>query len=465
MRARWMPLPVLSLVVACGGPPADAIAYAPDAVLAVDDAVELLDAQPQLPASRGVVKALADLWLDYTLLAHAAADDSTLSQVDVARLMEQRLDQDLILSLRQSVIQVDTVLEDEELRFLYQQQQPGAEVTARHILLTFDQTRPAARDSAQALARDLRARLLGGQDFAQLAQQYSGDPATAAQGGDLGTFTRERMVPAFGDAAFELEPGEISQPVETQFGIHLIRVDNKQLRDFAEVRDGFRNAVLNRRVTVAESTYVAGLESRAGSTIAEGAYDVMRKIGADPGTRLNGRAAAKPLVEFEGGIYTVGEFRTFMQNQSPAYRTQVEQATDEQLEVALLGLTRGKLLVQEARAQGLEPDPARLDSLTADTREEIVDAARRLGVLGASAPADPQPVIRSALAGMLAGTQDVIPMGAVGYALRDLYDGGVVTEGVTEATVVLEAKRTQADVAPPALPQLPADSSATPPTP
>lgn len=439
-------------VAACGGPPAGSIAYTDDASLSVDDAVTLLDAQPQLPANRGVVRALADLWLDYTLLARAAREDSTLAQLDVERLMAQRLDQDLILALRGQVIQVDTILEDEELRFLYQQDQPGAQVSARHILLPFDQRRAEARDSAVALARELRSRLIGGADFASLAREFSGDPATASQGGNLGSFTRERMVPEFGDAAFALEPGEISQPVVTQFGVHLIRVDSKELRDFSEVRDAYRNVVINRRVSVAESTYVSGIEARAEPVVTDGAYDVMRKLGDDPGTPLGARAAAKPLVEYATGVYTVGEFRTFIQNQSPAYRTQVAEATDEQLQVALLGLTRGKLLVEEARAQGLAPEMARLDSLTLDTRAEIVDAARRLGVLGAAAPDDPQPIIRTALGEMLSGARDVIPMGAVGFALRDLYDGAVVVDGVTEATVNLEARRTQADVAPPAFP-------------
>ena len=97
------------------------------------------------------------------------------------------------------------------------------DIEARHILI-----RPAADgslDSARAVIEDLAARVEAGEDFAELAREYSADTGSGAQGGDLGSFGRGRMVPPFEQAAFELENvGDLSGPVETRFGVHLIQL-------------------------------------------------------------------------------------------------------------------------------------------------------------------------------------------------------------------------------------------------
>ena len=102
-----------------------------------------------------------------------------------------------------------------------------AEVKARHILLSVDEDAPAAeveRVKAEA-ERILQEAKKKGADFAELAQKHSQDPA-AANGGDLGYFTRDRMVPSFADAAFALKAGEISELVRTPYGFHIIKVED-----------------------------------------------------------------------------------------------------------------------------------------------------------------------------------------------------------------------------------------------
>lgn len=464
--AATVPLTVLAvalvLVSGCAGDSSNRLmASAEGAELTIDDAVELLENQPQLPANRQVIRALAELWVDYSLLATATAGDSTLASLDVDAHIQQRIDQEMIRALREAVIQVDTVIDDQQLRYLYEEDQPGATVRARHILLLFDQTDQASREASLAQATELRARLVAGADFAELAREYSKDPGTAEQGGDLGVFTRERMLPAFSDAAFALEPGEISQPVETMFGIHLIRVDAREMPAFEDLKDSFRNAVKNDRIARAESTYVADIETPASPQIAPGAYEIARTIGDNPGAALPRRAVSKAMVEYEGGSYTVGEFRTFMQNQSPAYRTQVADATDPELETALRGLTRGKLLVERAHAEGLAPDPATVDSMRTATRSEIADAARRLGVLGEAEGAAVQTTIRAALIEMLKGERDVIALGQIGFALADQYSSQINDDAVGEASRLIEEARAQVPVAPPSL-SSPSDSSPQP---
>lgn len=89
---------------------------------------------------------------------------------------------------------------------------------------------------ALAKAQEVRKRLLAGEDFATVAKSESDDATTASKGGDLGLFQHGRMVPAFDKVAFSLPVGEVSEPVKTAFGYHLIKVEQKELKTFEEMR-------------------------------------------------------------------------------------------------------------------------------------------------------------------------------------------------------------------------------------
>ena len=95
--------------------------------------------------------------------------------------------------------------------------QSAPQVHAAHILFPTEEDAEAAR----------RRIVEGGEDFGTIARELSTDQATAANGGELGWFAREEMVPPFADAAFSLEPGQISEPVQTEFGWHLIKVEER----------------------------------------------------------------------------------------------------------------------------------------------------------------------------------------------------------------------------------------------
>jgi peptidyl-prolyl cis-trans isomerase C len=108
------------------------------------------------------------------------------------------------------------------------------EVRARHILLETE-------DQAKAVLADLKK----GADFAEVAKQKSKDPA-AADGGDLGYFTKDQMVPEFADAAFKLDKGKISDPVKTAFGWHIIKVEDKRKKpvpSYDQVKDQLAGVV------------------------------------------------------------------------------------------------------------------------------------------------------------------------------------------------------------------------------
>ena len=142
-------------------------------------------------------------------------------------------------------IDADQAADEEELRRRYEEEierfrQPEQR-GARHILITLEADADE-RAAAEAKARigEIRDRVLAVEDFAELARELSEDPGSAAQGGDLGLFGQGLMDPAFEQAAFELGEGEISDPVRSQFGYHLIEVTEVQpgsLKPFEEVRE------------------------------------------------------------------------------------------------------------------------------------------------------------------------------------------------------------------------------------
>jgi len=114
-------------------------------------------------------------------------------------------------------------------------------VHARHILVKAGESATEeAKQEARQRAEELLERARAGEDFAALATEHSEDPGSAARGGDLGFFGRGAMVPAFEESAFALEPGTISDLVESRFGFHIIKVEarhEESVQDLDEVRD------------------------------------------------------------------------------------------------------------------------------------------------------------------------------------------------------------------------------------
>jgi peptidyl-prolyl cis-trans isomerase D len=135
-------------------------------------------------------------------------------------------------------------IKPEDVASFYQQNQrryaTSEERSAAHILLRLDpKASDAERAAARARAQELLDQVGGGADFAELARTRSEDPGSATQGGDLGFFTRDLMVKPFADASFEMKVGETRGPIETEFGLHLIRltgIREARVRPVEEVR-------------------------------------------------------------------------------------------------------------------------------------------------------------------------------------------------------------------------------------
>ena len=145
-------------------------------------------------------------------------------------------------------------LTDDAMKKVYEdatkQMSTEQEVHARHILVETE-------DQAKEVVEELKK----GADFAELAKKKSKDPG-ASDGGDLGFFTKDQMVPEFSAVAFTLEPGKISDPVKSQFGWHVIKVEEKRNRQppsFDQVKPQIEAYVVRK----AQADYVAKLRTAA----------------------------------------------------------------------------------------------------------------------------------------------------------------------------------------------------------
>ena len=182
---------------------------------------------------------LINYLVDVIVLSQAAETQKLGDRPDVKRRLAFDHNRLLMESLLQDAGK--SALSDEAERKVYdeavKQVKNEEEVHARHILIPTE-------DEAKAILAQLK----GGADFATLAKEKSKDPG-AAEGGDLGYFTKEQMVPEFAEVAFKLGKGELSDPVKTQFGWHIIKVEDKRIRPtptFEQVKPQIENYVAHR---------------------------------------------------------------------------------------------------------------------------------------------------------------------------------------------------------------------------
>ena len=186
-------------------------------------------------------RALAEYLIDNELFAKAAEEAKIAATPEYEQQMRY-LKRRVLRELYFDKTLKGKIGEDEAKKIYTEkiaQLKPEEEIEARHILV-----------DSEEKAKELHAKIVAGADFAQLAKENSTDTGSKDQGGVLGYFGHGQMVPEFEAAAFKLEKGQVSEPVHTNFGWHIIKVDDRRKKEppsFAAVKDTILNSLVVRK--------------------------------------------------------------------------------------------------------------------------------------------------------------------------------------------------------------------------
>jgi peptidyl-prolyl cis-trans isomerase C len=194
---------------------------------------------------------LLDFLIDGELVAQKALAEKADQTPEFAKKLAYYREKLLMETVLEQVAK--TAATDAAIKATYDEaakaQKPETEIHAQHILV-------ATEDEAKTVWK----RLKGGEEFATLAKELSKD--TGSEGGDLGWFTKDRMVPEFADAAFKLEVGQVSDPVKSPFGWHIIEILDKRQKTFPPF-DQVKDQVTRYVVQKAQAALVADLRKTA----------------------------------------------------------------------------------------------------------------------------------------------------------------------------------------------------------
>lgn len=205
--------------------------------------IEALPQQFQTQA-RSNKRAFVEQLIQLKMLA-AEADKQKLDQQDKVKNQLSFSRVSILANAMFHTMEENLKIDDAAIEKYYNDHKGEYEVVKAHHILVHTKGAPGAPppsgrpelgdDEALARAQELRKRVVGGEDFLAVARTDS-DDSSASQGGDLGEFGRGMMVPPFEQAAFGAKVGEISEPVRSPFGFHIIRVDSHITKPLAEVR-------------------------------------------------------------------------------------------------------------------------------------------------------------------------------------------------------------------------------------
>ena len=197
---------------------------------------------------------LLDQLISFELI-HKYAEDEKLSETEEYKSQLEILKKDLLIQAGVKKVLDEVTVSDEEVKNFYDNNSEmfkGEEsVRAKHILVDTEEK-----------AQEIKTKISEGVSFEEAAKEHSSCPS-GSQGGDLGFFTRGRMVPEFEEAAFASAIGEISEPVKTQFGYHLIKVEEKKpatAKSFDEVKDQLKMNLLSQKQNIAYMNFINKLK-------------------------------------------------------------------------------------------------------------------------------------------------------------------------------------------------------------
>ena len=289
---------------------------------------------------------ITNVWVDYSLFAQAIAknqvltDSATIAQAMWPQITELKatLWHDSLMAKRINVTPdaVSQAYNGNDVRIF------------QHVLFRSSATAtPEEKAAAKKQAQKAVSAVKGGAPFAQVASQVSQDPGSARDGGYLPPGPRGQFVPQFDSVAWALAPGEMTGPVETPFGIHVIRRP-----PLTEVQDRFDAYLRQREVGLLDSLYMDSLAVMRKLEIEKDAPTLMKDAINNPDKNSQ---STKPLATYVGGKLTVQEFLRWARVLPPQVTGQLKTAPDSMLTRFARILSTNILLINQADSAGVKP--------------------------------------------------------------------------------------------------------------
>ena len=435
----------------------DVAARAGSQELSVSRLAEMMGTTPEVPINPETARAIAEVWVNYQLLAQAAAKNDSLNdpaKVDEAMWMAiaQSKTSKLFEQLSKSWAG-DTNVTDA----IYAQ---GRLLSAQHILLaTPPNATPAQVDSVRARAEAVRAQALANPsmaNFSALAARHSADPGSKDRGGLYAAFPRGpaqgAMVKEFEDATAALKPGDISPLVRTTFGFHIIR---RPL--LSEVRSEYGRAYSGIAGVAAESTYLANMEKNANVDVKPKGPAIVRSVAADLAGHRDDRAVVASSSAGDLRASRVAQMISSIPqpNQSQLRQT-IAQVPDSMLNQFIRRMVQQDLLLKMADSAKIGPDTTELTQMRTAFGGAVQMAWQQLGVApqmladSGSSESDRERVAASRVEqymnALLAGQAQFVQIpDPVEQMLKDEYDSKIVDAGIDRAVERAQAMRAMTD--------------------
>jgi len=386
-------------------------------------------------------------------VAAIAVTDTEIQQAYDARAASLTTPEQLVMEyvvLDRSAFERPDEVSEAELNTAYEllkaEFEAQEERLARHILLEVNDSQNA--DQALERAKELRAQIESGADFAEVAKAESQDIGSAPMGGELGYLTKGFFDGAFDDALFSLAEGEVSEPVTTEFGVHLIRLDairQTEVPSLADVEFDLRDDIAQQQ---AEAEYVTALER-----LADLAFSTSDLVAASEELGLEIQTSEPFAVQGGEGIFS---------NARVIRAANSDTVLKERLNSDLVELDSGRSLVlhlkEQIPARQLSIDEVR-EQLVAELKSEkaeakaIADAEALIARLNAGEASDTQWQI---VQGVIRGGDAQVPPAVVSrafampkpgetpeYASLSLFDGSAVVLSVDAVGVAQEQLETE----------------------
>ena len=393
------------------------------------------------PLRKDVANAIVDAWVNYHLVAEAAANNDSLK--DTKKVDEAMWSLIANIKAKNWYDKISKTWKAPDSTTAEASYTQGSMLAASHILLLTPDSSPAAKAQVKQKIDALRAQVNSG-NFADLARKNSQDPGSAPRGGSLGVFARGAMVREFDQAAAALKPGEISPVIQTQYGFHIIR---RPL--FSEVKGEFVQAMQAGGIQAAESTYLAGLESANKVEVKAGSAPTIRAVVENP----NGHRGDKTVLATSSlGKFTAADLSRWMETFPPQAQVaeRVKSAPDSMLPLFVKNFVRNELVLKAADSAKLGPTAQQLDEarkmfLTAVTNawtalnvdpKSLTAAAKSKGERSKLASQRVEDYITKLLSQQAQYVDVTLPVQNV---LRDKYDYTINPESLDQ--VLLEAAK------------------------